>query len=68
MCESIVVVGAALYADVYAPTERVHSRAANSSRSIARPETERGVRPSRYCINFPSASYISSGPASSWSR
>jgi hypothetical protein len=35
MCESIVVVGAALSADVDAPTERVHSAPGSASRSIA---------------------------------
>jgi hypothetical protein len=45
MCESIVVVGAALSADVDAPTERVHSApGARRGQSPKQPTGERGGR------------------------
>jgi hypothetical protein len=48
MCESIVVVGAALSADVDAPTERVHSApGARRGQSPEQPTDERAGRENR---------------------
>ena len=64
MCESIVVVGAALSADVDAPTERVHS--APAARRGQSPEQPMGERAGRENIeDVKSTSRCESGTAAS---